>query len=94
MAALAKDSIINKPTLIEFKNLRFLIMDAPRQANLHLYLKECKKHNVVHIVRISEPSYGKEEVEAAGITLHVRFFYYLVFFLFYIILFLFIDLNY
>jgi protein tyrosine phosphatase type 4A len=71
MAALAKDSIVNKPSLIEFKNLRFLIMDAPKESNLHLYLRECKKYNVVHIVRISEPSYNKEEVESAGITLHV-----------------------
>lgn len=70
MAALAKDSIVNKPSLIEFKNLRFLIMDAPKESNLHLYLRECKKYNVVHIVRISEPSYSKEEVESAGITLH------------------------
>lgn len=72
MAALARDSIINKPSLIEFKNLKFLIMDAPKESNLHVYLKECKKYNVVHIVRISEPSYSKEEVESAGIMLHVR----------------------
>jgi protein tyrosine phosphatase type 4A len=70
MAALAKDSIVNKPSLIEFKNLRFLIMDAPKESNLHLYLRECKKYNVVHIVRISEPSYSKDEVESAGIALH------------------------
>jgi len=70
MAALARDSIINKPTLIEFKKLRFLIMDAPKPSNLHVYLKECKKLNVVHIVRISEPSYSKEDVENAGIQLH------------------------
>lgn len=75
MAALAKDSIVNKPSLIEFKNLRFLIMDAPKETNLHLYLRECKKYNVVHIVRISEPSYSKEEVESAGITLHVSYFF-------------------
>lgn len=60
-----------KTTLVEWKNLRFLIMDAPKDANLHLYLKECKKHNVTHIVRISEPSYSKDEAEKAGISVHV-----------------------
>ena len=60
-----------KTSLIEWKNLRFLIMDAPKDTNLHLYLKECKKNNVTQIVRISEPSYSKDEVEKAGICLNV-----------------------
>ena len=66
-----QNSLVNKPTLIEYEKLRFLIMDAPKDSNLHVYLKECKKYNVNHIVRISEPSYSKEEVENAGIKLHV-----------------------
>lgn len=64
-------ALVTKPTFIEQGKLKFLIMDAPRETNLNLYLKECKKHNVIHIVRISEPSYSKEEVEQAGISLHV-----------------------
>ena len=64
-------AITNKPSLIEYGKLKFLIMDAPKENNLHLYLKECKKANVKHIGRISEPSYSKDEVEAAGISLHV-----------------------
>eukprot|EP01035_Chromulina_nebulosa_P019357 gene19357-25223_t len=63
-------SIVNKCTLIESEGLRFLIMDAPKDSNLHLYINECKKHNVVHIVRISEPSYNKDLIEKAGIQLH------------------------
>jgi protein tyrosine phosphatase type 4A len=46
-------------------------MDAPKDTNLHMYLKECKKNNVTQIVRISEPSYSKDEVEKAGICLNV-----------------------
>lgn len=64
-------ALVNKPSLIERGNLRFLIMDAPKENNLHLYIKECKKYNVTQIVRISEPSYSREEVEAAGIGLSV-----------------------
>ena len=66
-------TLVTKPSLIEHSKVKFLIMDAPKDANLHLYLKECKKHNVSHIVRISEPSYSTEEVETAGIALHVSF---------------------
>jgi len=62
---------MSKTSLIEVKSLRFLIMDAPKDTNLHMYLKECKKNNVTHIVRISEPSYSKDEVEKAGICLNV-----------------------
>lgn len=65
------NNLVNKPSLIEYENLHLLIMDAPKASNLHLYLRECKKYNVNHIVRISEPTYSKEEVEAAGISLHV-----------------------
>ena len=65
-------SLVSKPTLIETENLKFLVMDAPKESNLHLYIKEMKKHNVLHIVRISEPSYSVEEVQKAGISLHVR----------------------
>jgi protein tyrosine phosphatase type IVA len=63
--------LTSKPSLIEFKHLKFLIMDAPKENNLHLYLKECEKHHVSDIVRISEPTYSREEVEKAGISLHV-----------------------
>ena len=62
----------SKPSLIEWGGIRFLIMDKPKDSNLHLYLKECKKHNVTDIVRICEPCYDAAEVEKSGIHLHVR----------------------
>ena len=62
----------SKPSLIEWGGIRFLIMDKPKDSNLHLYLKECKKHNVTDIVRICEPCYEAAEVEKSGIHLHVR----------------------
>jgi protein tyrosine phosphatase type 4A len=68
-------ALVNKPSLVEYKNnLRFLIMDSPKDSNLHLYLKECKKYNVKFIARISPPSYSVEEVNAAGIALQVRWY--------------------
>ena len=64
-------TLASKPSLIEHGSLRFLIMDKPKDSNLHLYLKECKKHNVTDIVRICEPCYDAAEVMKSGITLHV-----------------------
>jgi protein tyrosine phosphatase type IVA len=63
-------SIGTKPTLIEVKPMRFLILDAPRQSNLHVYIKEMRKHHVTDIVRVCEPTYNGSELKSAGICLH------------------------
>ena len=60
----------NPPTLIEFEGLKFLIMDAPSQSNIHIYLKEMERVNVKDIVRICEPTYPKDIVESSGIKVH------------------------
>ena len=73
-------TIASKPSLVEWDRMRFLIMDSPKESNLHIYLKECKKNNVTHLVRIAEPSYNKQEVENAGIRLHVSLFQFIDFF--------------
>lgn len=63
-------SIGTKPTLIEVQKMKFLIMDAPRQSNLHLYIKEMRKHGVTDVVRVCEPTYQGAELQTAGICLH------------------------
>ena len=63
-------SISSKPTLITHGKLRFLIMDAPRQTNLHLYIRECRRQRVTDIVRVCEPTYHGAELATAGIILH------------------------
>lgn len=62
----------SKPTLVTVpgKSLRFLIMDAPRENNLHLYIKECRKHHVTDVVRVCEVTYPASGLESAGISLH------------------------
>lgn len=61
----------SKPTLITQPPMRFLIMDAPRQSNLHLYIRECSRHGVTDIVRVCEPTYaGDKDLKNAGIELH------------------------
>jgi protein tyrosine phosphatase type IVA len=63
-------TIGTKPTLLELPKMKFLIMDAPRQQNLHLYIKEMRKHSVTDLVRVCEPTYSGAELQQAGITLH------------------------
>ena len=45
-------------------------MDTPRSHNLHLYIKECKRHNVSDVVRVCEPTYSGQDLKTAGIELH------------------------
>lgn len=63
-------TIGTEPTFIEIKQMRFLIMDAPRQGNLHLYIKKLRKHHVTDVVRYCEPTYKPDELTNAGIRLH------------------------
>jgi protein tyrosine phosphatase type 4A len=63
-------SLSSKPTLIVSGKLRFLIMDAPRQSNLHLYIRECRRNRVTDVVRVCEPTYNGGELSTAGMRLH------------------------
>jgi protein tyrosine phosphatase type 4A len=63
-------SLGTKPTLIEADKMKFLIMDAPRQGNLHFYIKEMRKHHVTDVVRVCEVTYTANELALAGINLH------------------------
>lgn len=68
---LNKQTIGTKPSLVEKSPMRFLIMDAPRQANLPYYIREMKRHNVTSVVRVCEPTYiPGSELSGAGISLH------------------------
>ena len=57
-------------TLIDVNSMRFLIMDAPRTNNVHLYLKEMTKHHVTDVVRVCEPTYPTTDLSNAGVTVH------------------------
>jgi len=69
-ASNSKMSIGTEPTLIQIKNMQFLIMDAPRQGNLNLYIKKMRKHRVTEVVRFCEQTYKGDDLTNAGIGLH------------------------
>eukprot|EP00823_Brevimastigomonas_motovehiculus_P001987 TRINITY_DN128_c0_g2_i1.p1 TRINITY_DN128_c0_g2~~TRINITY_DN128_c0_g2_i1.p1 ORF type:complete len:229 (-),score=48.10 TRINITY_DN128_c0_g2_i1:584-1270(-) len=58
---------INQPTMVEYQNLRFLIMDAPTDSNLPQYIEALKKKNVSYVVRACESSYSIAPLEKSGI---------------------------
>lgn len=54
--------------LVEFKNMRFLIMDRPSKANIAHFVKELKKCGVNEVVRVCEPTYASDDLRKEGIT--------------------------
>ncbi|EOD13101.1 hypothetical protein EMIHUDRAFT_452021 [Emiliania huxleyi CCMP1516] len=70
MARLAS-RLQNPPTFIDHQCGRFLIMDAPTDANLSLYLEEARRLGVGTWVRCCEGcSYDPAKVAGAGISEH------------------------
>lgn len=63
-------AIVNKPSFLEYKGRRFLIIDAPTDRNLQHYLKEFQKYGVTHLVRACAPSYDTAPVVAQGVEVH------------------------
>mmetsp|Transcript_6434 Transcript_6434/g.7820 ORF Transcript_6434/g.7820 Transcript_6434/m.7820 type:complete len:183 (+) Transcript_6434:244-792(+) len=62
--------LANKLSQVNYKNLKFIIMDRPTDYNLPSYLRELKKAGVTAIVRVCEQTYDAAEVEKAGISIH------------------------
>lgn len=61
--------LANKLSQVNYKNLKFIIMDRPTPYNLPSYLRELKKEGVTAIVRVCEQTYDAAEVEKAGISI-------------------------
>lgn len=64
----------NPPTFVEWQGMRFLIMDAPSDSNVELYLREMKRFGVTDLVRVCDPTYARETVEREGIHVHEMLF--------------------
>ncbi|KNE57889.1 hypothetical protein AMAG_04734 [Allomyces macrogynus ATCC 38327] len=67
----AGGSRLYKPlTPIEYRGLRFLVMDAPSDTNLPQYIRELERHQVTDVVRACEPTYSGDVLESHGIKIH------------------------
>jgi len=60
----------NPPTLIEHSGMRFVVMDAPSESNVDLYVKELLRLGVTDLVRVCDATYPKEAFEQQGIKVH------------------------
>ncbi|KAJ1497524.1 Protein tyrosine phosphatase type IVA 1, partial [Coelomomyces lativittatus] len=66
----AQQRLLNPPTFIQFKGMQFLIMDAPTDGNLNLYLAHFQPHGVTDMVHACDPTYTIETLESVGIKVH------------------------
>ncbi|ORX93355.1 phosphatases II [Basidiobolus meristosporus CBS 931.73] len=57
-------------SFIEYKDLRFLILDCPTNSNIQIYLREFHHYLVTDVVRVCEPTYSTEPLINAGIAIH------------------------
>ncbi|EFX63968.1 hypothetical protein DAPPUDRAFT_305822 [Daphnia pulex] len=55
------------PSEISYKEMRFLITDRPTDQTITNFIEELKKHNVMDVVRVCEPTYKIEELRKEGI---------------------------
>lgn len=62
--------VANKPSFLEYKGQRFLIIDAPTDRNVAHYIREFKKYGVTDLVRACDPSYSTDAVVASGVEVH------------------------
>jgi len=61
-------SLLNPPSIVEYKSWKFVIFDAPTEANLDVYIKELQKESVTHLVRACDPSYSIDKLGKEGIS--------------------------
>lgn len=61
--------LVNRPSLVHYKNVKILIHDAPTDSNLHEFIQIYRKNNCSTVIRACEASYSAEPLEKAGITL-------------------------
>jgi len=70
MSGARSTALPNPPSLVEYNSWKFLIFDAPTDANLHSYLAEFKKNNILYLVRACDPSYSTDLLEREGISVY------------------------
>lgn len=63
-------SFMNTPTIVEYKQLRCMILDAPNNGNLNAYIAEMAAFGVTDLVRTCIKTYDEGSLHQAGINVH------------------------
>ena len=61
--------LANPLSVVEFNKGSFVIFDTPTNHNIDLYIREFKKLNITHVVRLCEATYDKQKILSAGMEL-------------------------
>lgn len=56
-----------EPAEVEYKQMRFLIMDRPTDATIDRFIEELKRRGAKDVVRVCEPTYKTEKLDLEGI---------------------------
>jgi protein tyrosine phosphatase type IVA len=62
--------MLNKPSIVEHNNYRFMIFSAPDDNSLDYWMEQFKLYNVTDIVRTCERTYTEAEIIKEGIRMH------------------------
>jgi len=70
VAGAKRTSVVNKPSLVDYGDFRFLIIDSPNDLNVEAYTQELCRYKVAHVARACERNYSPGAFEKAGIRVH------------------------
>ena len=62
--------MLNKPSIVEHNNYRFMIFSAPDNNSLSYWIDQFKLYKVTDIVRTCERTYNDDEIIKEGIRIH------------------------
>ena len=62
--------MLNKPSIVEHNNYRFMIFSAPDVNSLAYWIDQFKQYKVTDIVRTCERTYSDDEIIKEGIRIH------------------------
>jgi len=59
--------LANPPSLVDYGDMQFLIMDGPSDSNIGLYIEVLKQNNISKLVRACTPTYSTDPLLKEGI---------------------------
>lgn len=62
--------MLNKPSIVEYNNLNFMIFSAPDDKSMPYWIEQFKLYNVTDIIRTCEKTYSEEEILRSNINIH------------------------
>ncbi|KAL3832314.1 hypothetical protein ACJMK2_023968 [Sinanodonta woodiana] len=58
------------PSVIEYRGMKFLLLERPTDGTMNTFVEELNQHGVKDLVRVCEPTYNTDRLEKKGIRVH------------------------